>query len=130
VLRTIDWQAEHPVALNDGVPSEEKTRRALFRTPPQKVRPLPSTIPPLTPLGNRTRKKRHLPQATHLRKGAANRKKSSSTLTCLFGRKKGMERYCSEVRRLDPQDFKASNPILIRGSKVGPQKGSKTAPAA
>jgi hypothetical protein len=47
-----------------------------------------------------------------------------------------MERYCSEVRRLGPQqgsdeppqDFRALSPILIRGSKLAPLKGSKTAP--
>jgi hypothetical protein len=92
----------------------------------------------LYPLGTQPEGSRLLPRATHLGKGAANRKKSSSASACHSERKKGKEEYCLEVRRFDlqrgsdesPQDFRASSPIPIRGSKVGLSEGLQNRPRA
>jgi hypothetical protein len=104
VPRTVGWQAKHLVTLNDCVPFEEKTRRTSFCTPPQKVRPLPSTISPPTSLGNRTRKKCHLPRATPSEK----------------------EQQIGESRilpRCVASGGKKAKDILFRGSKARPSTG-------
>jgi hypothetical protein len=100
---------------------------------------MPSTLnfSTLYPLGGLTKKKCLQPRASHLGKEAANRKKVSST-SGISSREKGMEKYCSEVRRFDPRkgieesppDSRAPSSILIRGLKVGPSEGLHNRPKA
>jgi hypothetical protein len=116
------------------VPPEKKRveRHSAFRLKRYALCPLP-----LCPLSSqqRTGRRHLLSRATHLRKEAANQSRLLPWASHL-GRKKGNEAYCSEVQRFDPwqdsekppQGVRAPSPILIRALKVGPWKGSITAP--
>jgi hypothetical protein len=105
--------------------------RASFLIPPQKVHPLPSTSLPFILLAIGQEGSVFCLGQPPSEKGAANQEKSSSASACHSGRKKGKERYCSEVRRFNPQqgsdkppqDFRALSLILIKGLKVGPSEG-------
>jgi hypothetical protein len=85
--------------------------------------PSPFDFTALYPLGNRTGKKRLLPRATPLEKGAANRKKSYSTLAYHIRRKKRQGKILFRCLKARPSIGFIRTTLGLQGSEPNTDQG-------